>query len=455
MSPMGPNLMTLLAWADRLAAGEDFAEWKAWCASSPTAAGQWEKVTAAEELLASGDTSNPEPAIDAEELAALIEGRLDPDAAQPVESVSWQSTAQLAEALSTARFRSATHFCDVSASLEQRLLALGPKPQNGHADGAVSTVGIVNKAVKPLSARAAIHWRWALAARAPLVVAHVSDPLGWLVATAQYARREQPLIVPAPEAPSPPSSQSNEPPPEEHNQTTNSEGSAPASTSHSLQTDSSPTAPAATPPDSSGKSLNPGKQPRTPKIIPQQPQPRPFLPAPPVLACRSVQGLLLVDPTGVGRWRALQGPFVLREPAKIVSLAESWSTTEIPGFGTLIWDGPAEAELSVRADGLVEIRLTQGKLGIQGMPAGAQVRLETGGANWTARALEGDATWAVIDDPLTPAMLFVNGAIGIETMRFSPKQIVRWQEGVPEPVATSSDSNSLPATVPALGNPWD
>ena len=39
---------------------------------------------------------------------------------------------------------------------------------------------------------------------------------------------------------------------------------------------------------------------------------------------------------------------------------------------------------------------------------------------------------------------------------FGPKQIVRWQEGVPEPLASSSGAtDSLPAPVPALGNPWD
>jgi hypothetical protein len=147
---------------------------------------------------------------------------------------------------------------------------------------------------------------------------------------------------------------------------------------------------------------------------------------------------------------------MLREPAKIVSLAESWSTLEIPQFGTLIWDGPAEATLTIWADGLVEIHLSQGKVGLQGLAAGAQVRFETSGANWTARSLEGGSTFAVIDDPLSPAMLFVKGAIGVENLTFGPKQIVRWQEGVPEPLASSSGAtDSLPAPVPALGNPWD
>src|SRR4029453_2530779 len=80
--------------------------------------------------------SNPEAAIDAEELAELIEGRLDPAAAQLAEQVCWQSDAQLAEALSGLRFQSQSPLVDVSPSLEQRLLTLGPKPQNGHANGA-------------------------------------------------------------------------------------------------------------------------------------------------------------------------------------------------------------------------------------------------------------------------------------------------------------------------------
>src|SRR4029453_14804684 len=122
MTPTTPNLMTLLSWAERLAAGERCAEWEAWCASSPAAAAQWEQITRAQELLDGGEASNPKGATDAEELAELIEGRLDPAAAQLAEQVCWQSDAQLAEALSGLRFQSQSPLVDVSPSLEQRLL---------------------------------------------------------------------------------------------------------------------------------------------------------------------------------------------------------------------------------------------------------------------------------------------------------------------------------------------
>src|SRR5262245_21863711 len=133
MTTVNPNLMTLLSWADRLADGKRCAEWETWCGSSPAAAGTWEKVTAAQDRLAGGTATNPDLAIDAEELAALIEGRLDPSAAQPAEMVCWQSTEQLAEALSAARFHRRSEFRDVPTALTRRLLVLAPPPQNGHA----------------------------------------------------------------------------------------------------------------------------------------------------------------------------------------------------------------------------------------------------------------------------------------------------------------------------------
>ena len=479
MTPTTPNLMTLLSWAERLAAGERCAEWEAWCASSPAVAAQWEQITRAQEMLDGGAAANPDAAIDAEELAELIEGRLDPVAAQPVEQVCWQSDAQLAEAISGVRFQNKSPLGDVSPSLEQRLLTLGPKPQNGHANGASGKLNVPDPLRKTIESAAAApaaieprkpdirpvlsafplatRWQWALAAAALFVVVSVSATLGWLVATSQYARHDQRPVVPSPVTPLPvpPQQPNEERPREERPADSSGEGVAPANPPPAA-TDLPPKEPAPQPPGSVSERPAPSVRPRPPAVIPKQPRAVPPLPPPPEITCRSVQGMLLVDASGAGRWRALQGPFVLREPAKIVSLAESWSTLEIPQFGTLIWDGPAEATLTIRADGLVEIHLSQGKVGLQGLAAGAQVQFETSGANWTARSLESGSTFAVIDDPLTPAMLFVKGAIGVEDLTFGPKQIVRWQEGVPAPVASSSGAaDSLPAPVPALGNPWD
>src|SRR5262245_43122256 len=105
MIPKQPKLTTLLAWAQRLAAGKPCAEWEAWRASSPTAAAEWDQIVRARGLLDAGAAVNPRLAIDAEELAELIEGRLDPAATRLVETVCCQSTAQLAEAISAVRFQ--------------------------------------------------------------------------------------------------------------------------------------------------------------------------------------------------------------------------------------------------------------------------------------------------------------------------------------------------------------
>ena len=112
MSKSNPNLMTLLGWADRLAAGERLADWEAWCGSSPAAAERWERIEAAEELLDDGDVAvDQESEISAEEIAAFLDGGLPVNEARRTEESCWQSTEALAEALSAVRFGAANSTC--------------------------------------------------------------------------------------------------------------------------------------------------------------------------------------------------------------------------------------------------------------------------------------------------------------------------------------------------------
>jgi hypothetical protein len=433
-------------------------------------------------MLNSGVSAIPEVAIDAEELAELIEDRLDPAAAQRVENICFQSTVHLAEALSTMRFQGQSQDVDTPSALRQRLLALAPTPQNGHAKGTAGPlptpsprVGVVSPAT-PSNPREAnskaengserhsrvfvSHWRTILTTAATLLaVASIGAMVGWLVATRHHARQDERSVVTTPNSvPLPPPPQpSRQQPDQERRPESVVEQSAPPESPLPLP---QPVAPQieASPRSLASEAAVPVERPPQRMVVPPPPPPRvaPVLPPPPELVCQSVQGMMLVDADGTGHWRALQSPIVLDEPTKIVSLAESWSTITIPGFGTLIWEGSVEATLRVRPGNVVEIGLTQGKVGIQGMSEGAQVRFETGGATWTARCLAADATWAVIDDPQTPAMLFVKGVIGIEELSFGPKQIVLWQGGVPALVPPLSEgAGALPASPPALGDPWD
>jgi hypothetical protein len=143
-------------------------------------------------------------------------------------------------------------------------------------------------------------------------------------------------------------------------------------------------------------------------------------------------GLLLVDARGKGQWRVAQGRMALEESLQLVSLAESWSSVEVPNFGTIVWEGAAEAQLAVLPDGLVEIELRHGKLAIHDLTKGARVRLETSGATWTSRGIEERSTLAVLDDSLTPSLMVTQGAVAVEELQIGAQQVVRWQEGVPQ-----------------------
>src|SRR5262245_39295401 len=132
-----PDLLTLLQWATRMAAGERCAEWESWCATSPDAAGKWERIAEAQELLDGGVAlAADSEAESAEVLAAYLEGRLHAAEAQRVEQRLWESPELLAEALSSLRFAAESQEAAATTQFQQRLVALAPQSMNGHVQAA-------------------------------------------------------------------------------------------------------------------------------------------------------------------------------------------------------------------------------------------------------------------------------------------------------------------------------
>src|SRR5262249_45481020 len=127
MNVASPDLLTLLRWAEQLAAGERCSPWEAWCASSSDAARKWGRIVQAHDLL-DGEfaASDGELELSVEEIAAYLDGRLSPLEVERVERAFWGSTAQLAELISAAGFISQPSNVALSQQLASRLLALAP-----------------------------------------------------------------------------------------------------------------------------------------------------------------------------------------------------------------------------------------------------------------------------------------------------------------------------------------
>src|SRR5262245_11077212 len=130
MNVASPDLLTLLAWAERLAGGEPCAPWGAWCTAAPDAEWKWERISLAHDCLAGRRQISPtQITLPMELVAQFIEGRLTPAEHQRVEQACWESTAQLMELVSTARFMRQSPQVEFSSQLQSRLLAFVPQPK--------------------------------------------------------------------------------------------------------------------------------------------------------------------------------------------------------------------------------------------------------------------------------------------------------------------------------------
>jgi len=105
MNPQVPDILKLLSWSQRLAAGEPCAECQAWREQSPDAEWQWPRIALAGEMLEAGLARDEDMEQTAEDVAAWIDGGLDKSQAAATTKSCWQSPAQLAEVASAASFR--------------------------------------------------------------------------------------------------------------------------------------------------------------------------------------------------------------------------------------------------------------------------------------------------------------------------------------------------------------
>jgi hypothetical protein len=195
--------------------------------------------------------------------------------------------------------------------------------------------------------------------------------------------------------------------------------------------------------------------PRPPEPSPSRRKP---LPQPPELAIHSPQGVLLVNAGKGSAWRVAGQHHLLQGPARFLSLAESWTTAEIPDLGTLICEGSTEIGLSQLIDGVMEIRLERGHVAIQALAEGTEVRVLTGPAVWTARGLADDSTLAVMFDPLSPGIAVPRGLVALDDTPVGTRQILRWQNGALSPYDPVQPANPSGATAAIAGpivNPWD
>ncbi len=478
-----PDLLTLVSWAEQLAAGERCAPWEAWCASSSEAARTWARVVEARELLASGSEDlADEPEISAEELAEFVEGRLAEEDARRVEQACWRSIGQLAELLSAARFMNQSSVGEVPPQLEARLLALlpTPKPQNGQGkplfrlETAVSEQPLAGEtlaATLPVDAESKYEqtdvnkWLWGLVAVALVLIVMLSGTIGYLAATWRSSGNLPKPIAGSPEdrdvSPGPVDDKPVIPGPREP------EGSPKRQSPDDSQTIPPSVVPG--PVEQPGGTVVPGPKGETelPKAEPRREMPpggpkyRPRVaPQAPQLVIQSAQGALLVDVGERGVWRVAPASYSLVEPITILSLAESWTSAEAAGVGTFIWEGNSEAELTALADGTIEVRLIHGRMGVQSLRAEAKIRLLTGDAAWTVCGIDPNSTLAVVSDPMSPGLLVTRGELDADGVTIFGGQLTRWIEGVPQPptlinaAAPPTSSGQQPLTPPVM-NPWD
>src|SRR5262245_5740837 len=467
MNVASPDLLTLLAWAERLAAGEPCAPWEAWSASAPDADWKWERISHAHDLLAGRRQADQSATtLPAEQLAEFIEGRLTASDLHRVEQACWDSTAQLAELVSTARFMRQPFSSDISPHLESRLLALvpqsKPQPTNGKPPkfrmaGVTESPPVASPAPavtpKPAQALTSSSWQWPLIAAAMFIVIVLSGAVGWLAANWRQSANLRQEIVSGPSAqdlePAPIDDRPNLPvSPQTRQDSIVPRSDEPISPAPS--TDSPPSS-AVESGSASPKSASPPSG--TPKYRPR------IAPPTPEIAIRSAQGLLLVDEGRRGKLRVAPASLALREPVNVLSLAESWTAADLPGVATFIWEGSAEAGLATMPDGTIEINLTHGRIGIDNLKTSAQLRIVSGNAAWNIRSMANNSTLAVVHDPRSPGLVVPRGALAINDLNVPGGQMIRWLDGAPQPPhALSSvgpvDSSQSGAMPPAM-NPWE
>jgi hypothetical protein len=462
---------------------------------------QRERLLDAHRLVAGGEAYGAMVrALSAEELASYCEGSLAAADAARVEQICWQSPAQLAELFSVARMVGAPTASEVSQALEARLLDLIPEQMQSQA----SDVGLKYRLApreplkvngKPLAPEhhaerdaydverngtpvtlpgasllpakrqeaARTERIWLLAAAAVLFAMVLSGGVGWMAANWPALKSGVPVAQQPTEVPETPqvldktsiANQAEQVVPDQ-----DSEG-RPAKTQPDSRIEAkreivvdrapSPSTPPAPLPDRESNAEE-----RVAAAPPLRHKP-PVLVTAPELSISSPQGVMLSDVGLRGTWRMARKKHDLAEPVRMLSLAESWTSVELPGVGTLIFEGDAEAALSMLADGTVEVRMSYGLLGIENLRAGAKLRLVTGDAACTARGASERSTLAMIRDPIGSGLLVPQGALTVDNSEIREGQVIRWQGGMLQPAQplVPTEQGSLGTPLPPAINPWD
>lgn len=493
MNPATPSLKTLIAWADQARAGSeplDCACWRGQAAAVERA--RWDRVVEALEQIDHAAWPANEPTLAAEVVAAYIDDRLNVDEAAMVEQTCLASTADLWEVISELRFAYGPSHDEPDAtdasSLVARLLQIHPAAPatfaaSVEADNAVQAPPVAAAPVPPPVAlprapvvhsptpfvvhpirvgaspatrrpKRSANWAYlaaggigAMAAITIVVIVILSSAnrstssdrtapnLAHDGAPSTEQHRDPPS-VPAPPANLPPSTIPL--PPDEL--VRNEPVERPRSPDAPRQPEPSTPVPGPTPPNAPQRpraSVNEIARPTQPNPSPRVPNnsPPPTPPsvpsAPIVLALRSEIGAALIPGTAPGAWRVGLGEQSLSEPLTIVSLADSWTTADVAGLGTLIFSGDAKATVSRDADRLVRVSVEHGHVGLRDLAENARVRIEAGGESWSAQGVGPYSTFAVVRDDNAAGVYVSSGIIAIDDTSIAAGQASLVQAGAP------------------------
>lgn len=457
MNQSTPHLQRLFAWAEQAATeGNPCAELKQWLAASPTAEREWNCVLEAQNLLGQGEWSVEDPLLTPDQIASYVDGILTLDEARLVEETCFRSASDMLEVLSSARFaRQATVLAAATPALTSRLLQLVPGAAGASLPAAplvVASEGLVSPApkVRPAAGRKMRGIPgWQVVAGILAATALVGGGVIWLIQANQTPPGKQNGVVknrrlPEKTVPPKPEPKSNTPDP-----VPDKEPPALVQEEHDP-----PLPPPDTQPDQTKnpvvKAPERPPQPEKPPV-PEVPQPAP---AATEVAVKPGMGVLLVQSSGNDKWRVGDGKYPLTQPIRIVSLAESWTSADIPGMGTLILAGEAELTLSESEDQTLQVRLDHGNVGLHGLPAGKQIQFQTQTSRWTARGVGDYSSLAVVHDPLMPSLYVPEGIIAVDNVTLGKQQFTTLRGGTPA-AAKGLSSSDLPPFSPFATNPYD